>query len=428
MVTVSSECPTCAAPLDFAHGSKAIRCEHCRTNLLVTGHKQVLSYHVAPRLDAKGAVAQVKSGLGSELVRLDDPRLYFIPYYWLTGHEFRWVKPPAAPRPHPGAEIVVGESVAADPALFQDRYIDRSFLALDLPELGVPSLGVRTSVLRLQLFRKSALQPPGRSVSVEMATDAALYRGMEPTDPTPILHRAVLGRVLSVVYFPFWIVPLEAGARSRLAVVDAVAETVATLDAGPSLLARLEREPAADPAVVGFRPLVCPNCGWDLALRPDDVVFSCRQCDRAWQIAGEDVVAVESAVADLPQMRARPAVTYLPCWVLDTDAAGLTPSRFFSPAFRFQRLRFVSDLARRLSAAQPSYAPLVGPRPELHGGHYDVEDAILLARFVQIGVAGAGAGAFGVRHATLTWFPFSVERNELIDPFTGLALPGNLLL
>ena len=47
-LVVSTECPLCGAPLDFTEGSNAVQCLHCRSNLLVTGRKQVLSYYVAP--------------------------------------------------------------------------------------------------------------------------------------------------------------------------------------------------------------------------------------------------------------------------------------------------------------------------------------------------------------------------------------------
>lgn len=84
------------------------------------------------------------------------------------------------------------------------------------------------------------------------------------------------------------------------------------------------------------------------------------------------------------------------------------------------------DADKAVTAKQPSYSLIAGPRPELHGCYYDVEDAILLGRFVRA-VDAAGAG-FTVTRVTLTWFPFATDRHELIDPFSGLALPANPLL
>jgi LSD1 subclass zinc finger protein len=476
---VSTECPSCGAPLDFAHGANAIRCRHCRSNLLVTGHRQVLSYQIDPQGDGKAAADRVRAALGPGSVRLGAPRLYFVPYYRLTGHEFRWVRP-AAPPPERGASIgdafvagapaddhltddllsaldwasalvarlldVPAAPVSASrspamlpvapgglsqPLVFQDRYVDRSFLALDLPELGVPSLGVRASVLPLRLARPSAPESRGHLVAVEMAADVAVGLGMQPPEAHAIVHRTVIGRMLSIIHFPFWIVPLDEGAGSRLAVVDGVAESVVKVDASPSLLARLERLAPAVPETLGFRPLVCPNCGWDLPVRPDDVIFFCRSCGRTWQLHGAELHGIAADVADVPAARPGAPVKYLPCWILDASEDGRPGRRFFAPAFRYQRLKLLNDLGRRLSSRQPTWSKLAGEPPDLEGGHYDVEDAALLARFIGLapGLPGGDApGNITVTAATVTWFPFAVENRELLDPFTGLALPEPLLL
>ncbi|WDT75286.1 MAG: hypothetical protein MPW16_18720 [Candidatus Manganitrophus sp.] len=98
-LTVSTGCPTCGAPLDFTEGSHAIQCGHCRSRLLVTGRKQLLSYFISPKLDVHRAVAKALLALKEEGVecRVIEPRLYFIPYYRLTGHDFLWEK--SAPKP-----------------------------------------------------------------------------------------------------------------------------------------------------------------------------------------------------------------------------------------------------------------------------------------------------------------------------------------
>jgi len=112
------------------------------------------------------------------------------------------------------------------------------------------------------------------------------------------------------------------------------------------------------------------------------------------------------------------------------------PSLFFLPAFRYRRLKYLSDLARTISLMQPSYSLLEGERPELHGCYYDQEDAVTLAQFTRAsliprnleGIKALQKDEFALTGATLTWFPFRQEPHSLRDPFLGLALPTNLLL
>jgi predicted RNA-binding Zn-ribbon protein involved in translation (DUF1610 family) len=478
-LVISTECPTCGAPIDVGEGANALRCRHCGATLLVTGRKQTLSYSIAPRLEAAQAVARVRQAGGG--MAGGAAVLWFVPYYRLTGHEFRWQRPPR-PRPAPpprftalplvAAGLVTGLSqeepidetlrwagtlvgrllgdagggdtppadavpvmdalaARARPARalrpgeapeFHDRYVDRSFLALDAAELGVPSLGVRAGVLRVRLFHRETLETRGRVAAVTLGEDAAIGYGMEAPDADVLLHRTVIGRVLSVIYFPFWIVP-RADAGGALAVVDAIADSVVTLDAPASLAAKLAAGAVPEARTVGFRPLVCPNCGWDLPVVPEDVIFFCGQCERAWQIHGRDLHPVPFEVAEVSGPSGRGDLVHLPFWVLDTGAA---PPRFFAPAFRFRRLKYLSDLSRNLVRKPPTYGTRLGPRPPLGGCHYDVEDAMLLARFTQAGLDPA-APPLPVRAATLTWFPFRREQRALRDPFTGLTLPEHLL-
>ena len=105
-LVVSTECPTCGGPLDFSEGSNAIQCPFCRSNLLVTGRKQSLSYYISPRLVIHGAVARVMIAHkeNGRPCRVVNPELYFIPYYRLTGHDLRWEeterkKDPFGPEP-----------------------------------------------------------------------------------------------------------------------------------------------------------------------------------------------------------------------------------------------------------------------------------------------------------------------------------------
>ncbi|HZR47774.1 MAG TPA: hypothetical protein VFA47_13775 [Candidatus Manganitrophaceae bacterium] len=499
-LVVSTECPTCGAPLDFSEGSNAVRCLHCGSHLLVTGRKQTLSYAILPRIDDQEALKRVRlvQGDGHTPPRVVKAQLYFVPYYRLTGHDFFWEKtdPPLKAESFaglsdrgeagalPGIEIGAastgiiravidlfhsfrGVPEEKEPSLyplssgpvgasqkgtipikavisgkrgagegevsFRDRYVEKNFIACHLEGLGLYSLGVRPAVLRLTLFQREALAKQGKIVGVALAPDDALVHGMKGADSEKIVYRQVIGRVLSLIYFPFWVIEMEQRGEGGLQVVDAVSERVIQLDAPLSTYEQLDRPSAGQGDVVGFRPLTCPNCGWDFPAKPEEVIFVCASCDKVWQIRGRSLDETAYAIAAVAGLEGSAA--YLPFWVLEIERESDRSDRCFIPAFRYRRLKMLSDLARRISEKQPDYSMTTGAKPELHGCYYDQEDAASMAQFIHAGAdrkslekAGLGKNRFQVKNATLTWFPFSDKAGGLIDPFTGLSLPKNLLI
>jgi hypothetical protein len=318
---------------------------------------------------------------------------------------------------------------------FLDRYVEKTFPAADLPALGVASLGVRAQVLRVSLFERAALSALGTVVAVQLPPDRAMAQGLAARGFQHVVYRQVLGRILSVIYFPFWVIELAQGTERWLTVVDAVAETVVTARAPIDLYQALDRKPTDEPRTVGLRPLVCPNCGWALPVAPDDVIFFCGSCHRAWQVHGVELTDMPHEIADVRPDAPGPGpgrdLVYLPFWRLASTAAGESA---WAPAFRYRRLKVLHDLAARLTGKPPAYRPWTGERPALHGCFYDAEDAALLARFAAAGrrrtprevkAAAEAEPAFG--GARLTWLPFRRESQSLLDPSTGFALQEPLL-
>lgn len=497
-VVVATECPSCSGPLDLSEGANAIRCPSCGSNLLVTGRKQVLSYWIAPKVKAEIAGAAARTGRLE--ARVASARLFFVPFYRLTGHDFQWQDVPPKPEPESPAFPGIGEGLGAgresdrleieiplgamlgwgadlllggkagdvvrevlgaprktersldltaltatrpDPGStdgqlqFLDRYVEKTFPAVDLPALGMPSLGVRAQTLRVSLFERPALAALGTIVAAQMTPDRALTHGLAARGFQHVVYRQVLGRILSLIYFPFWLVELAQDGLRWLTVVDGVAETIVTPRAPLSLYEALERAATDEPRTVGLRALVCPNCGGALPVQPEDVIFFCGSCHRAWQIHGVELTDVPHEIADIRLEAANPGpsadLAYLPFWRLEPVGAGET-SRAWAPAFRYRRLKALHDLAARLSAKPPAYRPWTGERPTLHGCFYDAEDAALLARFAAVGrrrtpheakTAIESEPAFA--GARLTWIPFKRESRSLRDPSTGFALQETLL-
>lgn len=443
-LVVTTTCATCSAPLDFTEGSNAVQCGYCGSNLLVTGHKQVLSYVISPKLPLERAVARVmlahnEQGLPCRVIK---PQLYFVPYYRLSGHDFRWEsgwQSSSAEWLELGTVTNAGviSAVLDERTIqFRDRYVEKNFIACNLGSAAAPSLGIRPTVLRLELFRREYLESIGHIVPLNMSPKEALVRGMKTVGRQALLYRQVLGHVLSVVYFPYWVIEVEREGKTLLTTMDAVSARVIKLDAPPSLITALHGQSATTPVVIGFRPLVCPNCGWDLPFRPNDVIFFCTACERAWEILGSNLRAVSYQMADV-SLPSQPAhVDHLPFWVLQLKDQTAPPGRFFLPAFRYRRLKLLADLARRMTAKQPRYGTLKEPKPDVHGCYYDRHDAMKLAGFIYVGlqskrlrsISAMPRAKLSFASARLTWFPFTRQRQSLIDPFTGLNLPQNGLL
>ena len=264
-----------------------------------------------------------------------------------------------------------------------------------------------------------------------------MTHGLQPGSLEPIIDRTVLGSVLSIIYFPFWIMELGRTGKMRLAILDAVSESVVTLEAPISVFKALGDQPIPDPQVVSFRPLACPNCGWDLPLRPDDVIFFCSSCQRIWQILGSRFFQVACEIAEVQKPGGSERGQYLPFWVLERRVEESLSFRFFLPAFRYRRLKHLVDLASRLLRSQPSYAVAEGEKPDLQGCYYDQEDAARLAEFLSVGLPAPTPkkvtdplekGEPSTTIKGLTWFPFGLRGNFLVDPFTGFNLARNLLL
>jgi len=424
------------------------------------------------------------------------PQIYFIPYYRLIGSDFRWEEAPRVPvRPdseynlpnvygpnsdyeqddlgigfgsifgrtgdildiifgsghnHTGAimnadtnnrstTINTGpEQNKVGPSKFQiaDRYVEKNFIACNMHGEGLYSLGLRPTVLRLELFQNSTIEPLGKIVNPNLSIDEAMGSGMKDAAIQPLLFRSVLGRILSKIYFPFWFVELQCDGKPLLSIVDGVSQTVLKLDADKTIYSTLDMQPQGEQKTIGFRPLNCPNCGWDLPFRPDDAIFFCSSCARAWQIYGSELSEVQYQVAQIDNLNGQ--TKYLPFWVIDAVSGGQKET-FYVPAFRFRRLKMLVDLSQNITKKKPQYIIRSDEKQalkEMQGCYYDSEDAFLLAQFVQVGIFSHNADdikAFDRRSielqgSTLTWFPFKVNGCNLIDPFTATEISQSLLI
>ncbi|HEY8516252.1 MAG TPA: zinc ribbon domain-containing protein [Candidatus Binatia bacterium] len=480
---VATSCPRCGAPLDFAEASNAVRCAHCGVVLLVTGRRQVLSYTVAPRIGRRearelvGGVRPVRAPATSHA----EPRLLLVPYYRLTAEELSWQRQRIVTRRRSPLERLdhLGESLldlASSAGVASEkretielvgRRIERSFLACEAGGVASWSLGVRTGVLRLELFRRDALDPTTTVLPPTLARDAALARALTPLRDVDLVHRDVLRATLSLIYFPLWVVETSArgmrGVTARVAVLDAVSGAIVARDLDPAALASAASASAPPDRVLGFRPLTCPNCGWDLPLRPEDVVFHCASCERTWELLGEELEQIASTVVTPPTattrgegrgaraVAAHAGAHRLPVWevsaatrvvgrsvsrqgaFVDRGSRAELPQRLYAPAFRWRALKALCDLGARLSRRAPEIEDELSKAPPLVGCSLDRSDAVTLARLIALRLVtphevpsmrrdDLPTVELGAPRLRLLWLPFAGDAYSVREPFTGSAL------
>jgi DNA-directed RNA polymerase subunit RPC12/RpoP len=450
-LTVSTNCPNCGAAIDFGEGTNALECDHCRSHLLVTGHGRVLSYFVSPKLEAKLAIsiARFAEAETAGAVRTGAARLVFLPYYRVTATDLRWQRPEPERREEPPdpsdydpdnfriAALMarLAEQDLVDDIECRDRTIERNFLAIDFPSPALYSLGVRPNALRLELYRSAALAGLGSLVGAEMAADEALEIGRKTGEASDVACRAVIGAVMSIVYFPFWLVEIRRPQSRSLTIIDGVSQALVERGLRPELLQRLGRPAMGEPSVVGFRPLVCPNCGWNLPVEPEHVIFYCGSCSRAWRIAGDDLVEMSHRFAGPHEAVTQTTAEHLPFWALRASIGDGGSKPFLAPAFRHRRARSLVELATSLSELAPSLASTAAPA-HARGGYFDEKDAAAIALLAYAGAAPRSferaercrGESIHVEENELVWIPFLSDAYSLRDPFRGMAITRRLLL
>ncbi|GIW41879.1 MAG: hypothetical protein KatS3mg076_2456 [Candidatus Binatia bacterium] len=416
VLRVSTECPSCGGAVEYTEGTNALACGYCGNRHLVTGRRRVLAYRLSP------------PGTAPERLASFYPRRHrcFVPYYRFAAHDLRWELRSRLERscvesesgfPEPGQEADRREGFFEE---LRDRYVEKSFLAR--PELGrvlPPSLGVRTSVLPARpLLDDPALREAGFLLPTLGLGEARKRAEETPVLDGRILLRRLLAARLAVVYHPFDFHCEEDGTVRY--VVDAVSGSGKSVESELDVPATESGPPSFETA--GLRPLLCPECGWELPFRPEDVVFLCGTCHRAWLALGGEFHRLSYEVLGYG---AGEPVGHLPFWVFERSG---TRTRLYVPAFRYRRLKLLFQLARELSVRAPDFVPVNSlPRP-LGGCHYDAEDALALAQVVY--PATKPDVAAGIRELSelslspprLAWLPVFGNASLLRSPATGRVL------
>ncbi len=202
---------------------------------------------------------------------------------------------------------------AVDSSGLRHHFLDTSMAAVSIPDLP-PSLGLKPQALRLEFCAPQSPHPylpPSLSRKAFLKKLAQGVRGR--LGGNSIFCQAFIGETLSLIYAPHY--------REKGKVFDAI--TGDPVGKEPEGLNSAGTD--SPPAAASFRPLLCPQCGWDLTGERDAVVFSCLHCGRLWEAGTSGYRSVET------HQLAGSAWTesfWVPFWVIGVHCEGVPPENF----------------------------------------------------------------------------------------------------
>jgi len=439
-VFISTECTQCGGILNLEEGTNAIHCPYCSASFLVTGYDKVLSYYIPKNLDERYTFAKSLAYRHlrtlTEHCRIKEINLFYLPFYRLRGKTFELETDPGTDFSHSG-------SLDLRQAKVKTRYLEKSFPATHLEGLKIYSLGVRTSVLKLNLFKKGTLKEKGNVYPATMGIDKAMERGLGVNYKDAPDH-CVISKILSIVYAPLWEVNVLGIDSSFSIIIDALGENIIDSSAPFQFLtAHLKEGDARDFPRISFHTLQCPNCGWDIAVKPEQCVFLCDKCHRAWESGSEGFQEAEGAIVRVQPIDDSSILKYYPFWILSVrdgykmlGEEGKDVLKFFIPAFKVRNLTALYLLATSFTNAQPelNLTPLTDndlPSSQMEGAVVRWDDAQELAELVLCSLAShAHPGSAqdkkpvppDITSRQLVWLPFFEKGMYLRDALLNIGI------
>ena len=386
-VFISTECSQCGGILNLEEGTHAVTCPYCSSSFLITGYDKVLSYFIPKNVEERRAAIQTLSYrhllTHTGHYRIADINLFYLPFYHLRGKIFQLV-------PDFQADSPSSCSTGANRTKVKTGYLDRNFLATDLEGIKLYSLGIRTSVLQLKLFKKETLEEKGKVYPVTFGINKALDIGLGKNLNNGSTSR-VISRILSIVYAPVWEVNVKGIDRAFSIIVDGLGETIIDHKAPFQFLTNnLEEGESKTFPTISFHALTCPNCGWDIVPDSRLYVFVCNNCHWVWECGVDGFSEVRGAIARFRPEGKLPQLNYFPFWIFPARAENrghLTRetkmTRLFIPAFKVRDLNVIYRLATIFTNVQPELdlIPLSGDLTysRIEGAVMRWEDARALA-------------------------------------------------
>ncbi len=414
-------CPQCGGKVDLEVGDPLLRCTFCKTSLYIRPESSIFSYILSP-IDSAAPLQ------GS---------LVFLPYWRFKGFRFR---------------------------LFDDKSVKTSLVDSTISALsgldGLPSLGLATQLSDMRLdtgplhLGKSFLAPQDAIRKVDRQIEAGLREH-------PV-SSFILSEKITIISAPF-----ELFEKNEKLLLRPLWEKrrgffkVKRNGALETYLKNSRQHPAsqgkgsASNVAVGFIPLICPECGNDLpALSMASVIF-CKACKRLWSLGDGRFLPKK---AHILTRQVEKGMKFLPFYHFSLELQGFPfpdrraflshlfpykqfpenlskePVQLVVPAFSVNPSLFIR-LGKRISSSQIPFITLksrdAATVPDSHCINLGVDTAIQSLSFLFLSlmknrkkmVEAADKTKMLIKEIRLLFIPFNKERNELVEPFTGQAVP-----
>jgi hypothetical protein len=329
-----------------------------------------------------------------------------------------------------------------------ERLVDSNQLALRAQCFPF-SLGVRPQVLRLRFVAPRTvgkfLRPSFPFQGYPMSQEYMPGFGGRSTGGRGTFSKTFIGEIVSLIYSPF----LVEDKRVLDAILGCPAPECAE---APPAEFPIERDAACK---MQFIPMLCPSCGWDLEGMKNALVLLCRNCESAWQAAGESLEQVDFGFVG----NSDEGSLHLPFWRIRAEVSGTKlksyadlvrlanlpkaiqsrweeyPAAFWVPAFKIQPQLFLR-LAKAFTVSPPFQEPRkVIPRSPLHGVTLPLSEAfesikVLIASLAvqrDLVVAGLSESVITPDECSLIYFPFLRRGTEVIHPAMPMSISANAL-
>jgi hypothetical protein len=345
---------------------------------------------------------------------VEEVRLFFLPFWRFTAQAFYTL----IQRPHLSELRSVPDQEEEHEEISTKEW-DVNFAAHTSNDLGIATLGMRPEWLDLKILTHSSrLTQEGEMLSLEVDSEAARKRGRQSLDfylaekkrAEDELVLKLIEERLSLIYFPLWTVDFIAPEGRFFHVIDGITRRVLKQVSGS-----FEQRKSKSGEIETFHPLQvvphrCPNCGWDLPVRPFHLLFPCSNCGKMWKTEQESYVEVEGRVAKAREETdsdgTQPA-GYYPFWIFEAglrrkrrssieDFFRLLPSEiglfkvkkksrpflFYIPAFELANLKEVADIALAYVRTQPELLTKAVKEENLEGVFLSEEDTKKIAELL----------------------------------------------
>lgn len=297
-------CPACGAPVRIGSSDRGFACGSCRSAHLLLPGSGILTLAIPDLLGGSEAAFRAAGGDGgSDAGRLVGHLSFHAPYWHATVRRY---------------EAIVEATASGRRTRAAVKRLELSAPAFD-PAFRLPALGSLAAVRDAAPLGRGtvvSLLPPTRPPTALLGEERRVGRARLFDEAERLVRLGGLRyESQCLVLRPFHVVSIESGGRTRHALVDGYAGTVAGTprdEAVAALAAAVSgRPPHGLSATLAFRPMRCPSCGGKLPLERTAEVRFCETCGGAFRVDGKRLAPVRYRF-EAPDARGR--LVHLPYW------------------------------------------------------------------------------------------------------------------